>query len=148
PKVLVTGLYVGHVILLGWACVVTVSPASRSLSSSIERLLVGSATSERPKRHQNHHRADHDPAGFVALGINLRTGERPHNFTNVFESTTNSSYGLVMAFLNITWSYIGYSNVNYGFSETKRPVRKFKTAAALALTSAVIRKRPQPPGRK
>ncbi|KFA71336.1 hypothetical protein S40288_09110 [Stachybotrys chartarum IBT 40288] len=109
---------------------------------------VGSATSERPKRHQNHHRADHDPAGFVALGVNLRTGERPHNFTNVFESTTNSSYGLVMALLNITWSYIGYSNVNYGFSETKRPVRKFKTAAALALTSAVIRKRPQPPGRK
>ncbi|KAF7886797.1 uncharacterized protein EAF02_003444 [Botrytis sinoallii] len=71
-------------------------------------------------------------SGFVALGGHLRI-EKPNNFTNAFEGTTGSAYGVVTALYNVIWSYIGYSNANYALSETKNPVRTLKMAAPTAL---------------
>ncbi|PQE29675.1 high-affinity methionine permease protein [Rutstroemia sp. NJR-2017a WRK4] len=71
-------------------------------------------------------------SGFVALGGHLRI-EKPDNFTNAFEGTTGSAYGVVTALYNVIWSYIGYSNANYALSETKNPVKTLKIAAPTAL---------------
>jgi amino acid transporter len=72
----------------------------------------------------------------AALGGRLKV-PKPDNFSNAFEGTTASAYGIVMALYNVIWSYIGYSNVNYALSEVKDPVRTLKKAAptALILTS-------------
>lgn len=51
-------------------------------------------------------------AGWAALAGHVRV-EQPHNFTNAFEGTTGSGYGIVMALYNVIWSFIGYSNANY-----------------------------------
>lgn len=72
-------------------------------------------------------------AGWAALGGALKIDEKPDNFTNAFEGTTGSAYGVVTALYNVIWSYIGYSNANYALSETKNPVRTLKIAAPLAL---------------
>ncbi|CAG8951416.1 hypothetical protein HYFRA_00007331 [Hymenoscyphus fraxineus] len=76
--------------------------------------------------------------GFIALGGHLQI-EKPDNFSNAFEGTTGSAYGVVTALYNIIWSYVGYSNANYALSETKDPVKTLKRAApaALALVSAL-----------
>ncbi|EHK96508.1 putative High-affinity methionine permease [Glarea lozoyensis 74030] len=76
--------------------------------------------------------------GFVALGGHLKI-DKPDNFTNAFEGTTGSAYGVVTALYNVIWSYIGYSNANYALSETKDPVKTLKRAApaALALVSVL-----------
>lgn len=50
--------------------------------------------------------------GWVALGGHLRI-EKPHNFTNAFEGTKGSGYGIVTALYNVIWSFVGYSNANY-----------------------------------
>lgn len=50
--------------------------------------------------------------GWVALAGHTKI-ETPHNFTNAFEGTTGSGYGVVMALYNVIWSFIGYSNANY-----------------------------------
>ncbi|KAJ8064062.1 hypothetical protein OCU04_007900 [Sclerotinia nivalis] len=71
-------------------------------------------------------------SGFVALGGHLKV-EKPNNFTNAFEGTTGSAYGVVTALYNVIWSYIGYSNANYALSETKNPVKTLKMAAPTAL---------------
>ena len=76
-------------------------------------------------------------AGWAALGGALKI-EKPHNFTNAFEGTTGSAYGVVTALYNIIWSYIGYSNANYALSETKNPVRTLKLAAPLALGTVAV----------
>ena len=76
-------------------------------------------------------------AGFAALGGHLKV-EKPHNFTNAFEGTTGSSYGVVTALYNVIWSYIGYSNANYAMSEMKNPVRTLKFAAPLGILSVGI----------
>ena len=68
----------------------------------------------------------------VALGGHLQI-EKPDNFTNAFEGTTGSAYGVVTALYNVIWSYIGYSNANYALSETKNPVRTLKRAAPAGL---------------
>jgi len=74
-------------------------------------------------------------AGWVALAghIKLPGEEKPHNFTNAFEGTTGSAYGVVTALYNVIWSYIGYSNANYALSETKNPIRTLKIAAPMAI---------------
>lgn len=72
-------------------------------------------------------------AGFIALGGHLKIDEKPDNFSNAFEGTTGSAYGVVMALYNVIWSYVGYSNANYALSETKNPTRTLKIAAPLAI---------------
>ncbi|KAL1954087.1 hypothetical protein VTO42DRAFT_1775 [Malbranchea cinnamomea] len=71
-------------------------------------------------------------SGWAALGGALKV-EKPDNFSNAFEGTTGSAYGVVTALYNVIWSYIGYSNANYALSETRNPVRTLKIAAPLAL---------------
>lgn len=52
--------------------------------------------------------------GWVALAGHLKLPEdkKPHNFTNAFEGTTGSAYGVVTALYNVIWSYIGYRLVS------------------------------------
>ncbi|KAL5333549.1 amino acid/polyamine transporter I [Aspergillus crustosus] len=77
-------------------------------------------------------------SGWVALGGHLRI-EKPHNFTNAFEGTSDvTGYGVVNALYNVIWSFIGYSNANYALSETKNPVRTLKIAAPVAIISVGI----------
>ncbi|BCS21055.1 high affinity methionine permease [Aspergillus puulaauensis] len=75
--------------------------------------------------------------GWVALAGHTKI-ETPHNFTNAFEGTTGSGYGVVMALYNVIWSFIGYSNANYALSETKNPTRTLKIAAPMAIGSVGI----------
>ncbi|EKD19507.1 high-affinity methionine permease [Drepanopeziza brunnea f. sp. 'multigermtubi' MB_m1] len=72
-------------------------------------------------------------AGFVALAGHLKIDEKPDNFTNAFEGTTASAYGIVTALYNVIWSLSGYSNANYALSETKNPVKTLKLALPTAL---------------
>ncbi|CAG8888374.1 unnamed protein product [Penicillium egyptiacum] len=76
-------------------------------------------------------------AGWVALGGHTKT-ETPHNFTNAFEGTKGSGYGIVMALYNVIWSFIGYSNANYALSETKNPARTLKIAAPVAIIAVGV----------
>jgi amino acid transporter len=73
----------------------------------------------------------------AALGGALKV-DPPNNFSNAFEGTTGSAYGIVTSLYNVIWSYIGYSNANYALSETKNPVRTLKIAAPLALGSIAV----------
>ncbi|KAL4913216.1 amino acid/polyamine transporter I [Aspergillus aurantiobrunneus] len=75
--------------------------------------------------------------GWVALAGHTKV-ETPHNFTNAFEGTTGSGYGVVMALYNVIWSFIGYSNANYALSETRNPERTLKIAAPLAIGSVGV----------
>ncbi|KAK7208521.1 high affinity methionine permease [Myxozyma melibiosi] len=75
--------------------------------------------------------------GWVALAGHARV-PNPHNFTNAFEGTTGTAYGIVTALYNVIWSYIGYSNANYALSETKNPARTLKIAAPSALILVAI----------
>ncbi|OJJ79189.1 high affinity methionine permease [Aspergillus glaucus CBS 516.65] len=77
-------------------------------------------------------------AGWVALAGHMHIENPPHNFSNAFEGTTGSGYGIVMALYNVIWSFIGYSNANYALSETKNPVRTLKIAAPMAIGSVGI----------
>ncbi|KAL2827406.1 amino acid permease-domain-containing protein [Aspergillus cavernicola] len=76
-------------------------------------------------------------SGWVALAGHTKI-ETPHNFTNAFEGTTGSGYGIVMALYNVIWSFIGYSNANYALSETRNPTRTLKIAAPIAIGSVGI----------
>ncbi|KAL2785644.1 amino acid/polyamine transporter I [Aspergillus keveii] len=76
--------------------------------------------------------------GWVALAGHTKLPEKPRNFTNAFEGTTGSGYGIVMSLYNVIWSFIGYSNANYALSETKNPVRTLKIAAPIAIGSVGI----------
>lgn len=73
--------------------------------------------------------------GWVALGGGIRNKDfvDPHNFTDAFNGTTPSGYGIVNALYNVIWSYVGYSNANYALGEIKNPVRVLKVAAPIAL---------------
>ncbi|RAK82528.1 high affinity methionine permease [Aspergillus fijiensis CBS 313.89] len=76
--------------------------------------------------------------GWVALAGHVKIDNPPHNFTNAFEGTTDTGYGIVMALYNVIWSFIGYSNANYALSETKNPTRTLKIAAPIAICSVGI----------
>lgn len=68
----------------------------------------------------------------AALGGHLKV-PKPDNFSNAFEGTTASGYGIVNALYNVIWSYIGYSNINYAMSEVRNPVRTLKRAGPTSL---------------
>jgi amino acid transporter len=162
PKLLVTCLYAGYVILLGWASGNSVVFGEYILHAArvdVDRwnqravgiacitvaFLIHGTALKWGIRLQNVLGILKIIilliiilAGFIALGGHLKIDEKPNNFTNAFEGTTTSSYGVVMALYNVIWSYIGYSNANYALSETKNPVRTLKIAAPLALSAVAL----------
>ncbi|KAA8896866.1 hypothetical protein TRICI_006821 [Trichomonascus ciferrii] len=75
--------------------------------------------------------------GWVVLGGNVDI-PKTHAFTNAFEGTTGTAYGIVTALYNVIWSFVGYSNANYALAEAKNPNRILKIAAPLALISVAV----------
>ncbi|EPE02469.1 high affinity methionine permease [Ophiostoma piceae UAMH 11346] len=159
PRFLVTGLYTGYVVLLGWASgnsivfgeyilnaakveVTRWNQRGVGLACITSAFLIHGLALKWGLRLQNLLGTIKliiiviiVIGGFIALGghIKVPEDEKPHNFTNAFEGTTGSAYGVVTALYNVIWSYIGYSNANYALSETKNPVRTLKIAAPLAI---------------
>ncbi|KAK5655204.1 hypothetical protein OQA88_6103 [Cercophora sp. LCS_1] len=159
PKFLTTGLYTGYVVLLGWASgnsvvfgeyilhAANVEPdrwnqRGIGLACITTAFLIHGCALKWGIRLQNLLGTIKVfiiliivVGGWVALAghVKLPEDQKPHNFTNAFEGTTGSAYGVVTALYNVIWSYIGYSNANYALSETKNPVRTLKIAAPLAI---------------
>ncbi|PGH04638.1 hypothetical protein AJ79_07035 [Helicocarpus griseus UAMH5409] len=75
--------------------------------------------------------------GVVALGGHLKI-DKPNNFSDPFEGSILSVYGIVTALYSVIWSYIGYSNANYALSETKNPTRTLKIAAPIGVGLAGV----------
>ncbi|KAF4626486.1 hypothetical protein G7Y89_g11673 [Cudoniella acicularis] len=119
PKFLATAMYAGYVVLLGWA---------GSNSVIFGEYILNAANVEVGRWNQR----GVGLACVTTLGGHLKV-EKPDNFSNAFEGTTGSAYGIVTALYNVIWSYIGYSNANYALSETKNPVQTLKRAAPAAL---------------
>ncbi|KAI0671380.1 amino acid/polyamine transporter I [Trametes maxima] len=157
PKFLVTGLYTGYVILLGWAGSNSVvfgeyilhaaqvevnrwNQRGIGLACITAAFLIHGLALKWGLRLQNVLGTIKllillliIISGFAALGGHLKI-EKPHNFTNAFAGTKNASaYGVVTALYNVIWSYIGYSNANYAMSEMRNPVRTLKIAAPTAI---------------
>lgn len=156
PKFLVTGFYTGYVVLLGWAGSNSVAFGEYALhAANIEvnrwnqrgiglacitaAFLIHGLALKWGLRLQNVLGVIKliilliiIVAGFAALGGHLKI-DKPDNFSNAFEGTTGSAYGVVTALYNVIWSYIGYSNANYAMSEMKDPVRTIKRAAPIAI---------------
>ncbi|KAI9901019.1 hypothetical protein N3K66_002836 [Trichothecium roseum] len=162
PRFLVTGMYAGYAVLLGWAA---------SNSVAFGEYILSAAQVEVDRWNQ---RAVgiacvtvafliHATAlkwgiwlqnilgtiklfivfiiiicGFVALGGHLKIPDDFNNFSNAFEGTTSSSYGVVMSIYNVVWSYVGYSNANYALSETKNPAKTLRVAAPAAILSVGV----------
>jgi amino acid transporter len=161
PKFLATGMYTGYVILLGWAgsnSVVFGEYILHAANVEVGRwnqrgvglccitaaFLIHGLALKWGLRLQNLLGAIKliiiliiVVSGWAALGGALKI-EKPDNFTNAFEGTTGSAYGVVTALYNVIWSYIGYSNANYALSETRNPVRTLKIAAPTALIGVGI----------
>lgn len=78
--------------------------------------------------------------GWVALGGGIKNKEfQPtHNFSNAFEGSSPTGFGIVNALYNVIWSYVGYSNANYALGEVKNPVRVLKFAAPVAFILLAI----------
>ncbi|KAK0649949.1 amino acid permease-domain-containing protein [Cercophora newfieldiana] len=159
PKFLTTSLYTGYVVLLGWASGNSVifgeyilhaanvevnrwNQRGIGLACITAAFLIHGTALKWGIRLQNLLGAIKViiiliivVAGWVALAGHLKLPEdqKPHNFTNAFEGTTGSAYGVVTALYNVIWSYIGYSNANYALSETKNPIRTLKIAAPMAI---------------
>lgn len=161
PKFLVTGLYTGYIVLLGWA---------GSNSVVFGEYILHAANVEVNRWNQRGIGLCCITAAFLIHGLALKWGLRlqnilgiiklgvillivvagwaalggvlkiakPNNFDRAFEGTTGSAYGVVTALYNVIWSYIGYSNANYALSETRNPVRTLKIAAPLALGTVAI----------
>lgn len=162
PKFLVTGLYAGYVILLGWASgnsVVFGEYILHAAQVNVDRwnqrglgiacitvaFIIHGTALKWGIRLQNFLGIIKITiiviiilGGFIALGGHLKIDEKPHNFTNAFEGTTGSAYGVVTALYNVIWSFVGYSNANYALSETKNPTRTLKIAAPIAIISVSI----------
>ncbi|KPM35513.1 High-affinity methionine permease [Neonectria ditissima] len=162
PKFLVTGLYTGYVILLGWASGNSVifgeyilhaanvevnrwNQRGVGLACITVAFIIHGTALKWGLRLQNVLGiikltivAIIILGGFIALGGHLKIDEKPDNFTNAFEGTTGSAYGVVTALYNVIWSFIGYSNANYALSETKNPTRTLKIAAPVAIISVSI----------
>lgn len=162
PRFLATGLYAGYVVLLGWAASNSVAFGEYILhAAQVEvtrwnqrgvglacitaAFLIHGLALKWGLRLQNLLGIIKIAvvliivvAGWVALAGHVKLDKKPDNFTNAFEGTTGSAYGVVTALYNVIWSYIGYSNANYALSETKNPVRTLKIAAPLALITISI----------
>ncbi|KUJ18813.1 amino acid transporter [Mollisia scopiformis] len=156
PKFLVTAMYAGYVVLLGWAGSNSVifgeyilnaaqvevnrwNQRGIGLACITTAFLIHGLALNWGLRLQNFLGivkllilALIIISGFVALGGHLQI-EKPDNFSNAFAGTTGSAYGVVTALYNVIWSYIGYSNANYALSETKDAVRTLKKAAPAAI---------------
>ncbi|EGV62746.1 hypothetical protein CANTEDRAFT_131448 [Yamadazyma tenuis ATCC 10573] len=78
--------------------------------------------------------------GWVALGGGIKTAHfKPTgNFTNAFEGSSPTGYGVVNALYNVIWSYVGYSNANYALGEAKNPAKVLKVAAPSAFLSLTV----------
>ncbi|KAK4448712.1 putative high affinity methionine permease [Podospora aff. communis PSN243] len=159
PKFLTTSLYTGYVVLLGWASGNSVifgeyilhaadvevnrwNQRGIGLACITAAFLIHGTALKWGIRLQNLLGAIKViiiliivVAGWVALAghLKLPDDQKPHNFSNAFEGTTGSAYGVVTALYNVIWSYIGYSNANYALSETKNPIRTLKIAAPMAI---------------
>ncbi|KZL86882.1 amino acid permease, partial [Colletotrichum incanum] len=164
PKFLTTGLYTGYVVLLGWASgnsVVFGEYILHAANVEVDRwnqraiglacittaFLIHGLALNWGLRLQNLLGSIKliiiliiILCGFIALGghVKLPEDQKPKNFTNAFEGTTGSPYGVVTALYNVIWSYIGYSNANYALSETKNPVRTLKIAAPVGIITISI----------
>ncbi|KAM7189915.1 high-affinity methionine permease [Naviculisporaceae sp. PSN 640] len=165
PKFLVTGLYTGYVLLLGWASgnsVVFGEYILHAAQVKVDRwnqrgiglacltvaFLIHGTALKWGIRLQNVLGTIKVfiiliivIGGWVALAGHLKIPEdepRPDNFTKAFEGTTGSAYGVVTALYNVIWSYVGYSNANYALSETKNPVRTLRIAAPVAIVAIAI----------
>lgn len=79
-------------------------------------------------------------AGWVALGGGIKHNDfKPtHNFTNAFQGTSPTGFGIVNALYNVIWSFIGYSNANYALGEIKNPVKVLKVAAPTAFVILTV----------
>ncbi|CZR55965.1 probable MUP1-High affinity methionine permease [Phialocephala subalpina] len=156
PKFLVTAMYAGYVVLLGWAGSNSVifgeyilnaanvevnrwNQRGIGLACITTAFLIHGLALNWGLRLQNFLGtvkllilALIIISGFVALGGHLRI-DKPDNFSNAFAGTTGSAYGVVTALYNVIWSYIGYSNANYALSETKDAVRTLKRSAPAAI---------------
>lgn len=75
--------------------------------------------------------------GLVALTGKLNI-ENTNAFRHPFSNTKSSPYGIVTAFYNVIWSFIGYSNANYALAETKKPKTVLKFAAPIALAVVTV----------
>ncbi|QUC15992.1 uncharacterized protein UV8b_00233 [Ustilaginoidea virens] len=155
PRFLMTSLYTGYVVLLGWAAGNSVMfgeyilhaaqvPVTRwnqrglALACITAAFLIHGTALKWGIRLQN-------LLGVVKLLIivliilsplvNLRRVRDNDSFSRPWEGTTGSAYGVVTALFNVIWSYAGYNNANYALSETKNPVRTLKFAAPLAIGS-------------
>ncbi|KAH8788269.1 amino acid/polyamine transporter I [Diaporthe sp. PMI_573] len=157
PKFLTTGLYTGYVILLGWASgnsVVFGEYILHAANVEVDRwnqrgiglacltfaFLIHGLALKWGLRLQNFLGSIKVFiilimvfSGWAALAGHVKLDQKPDNFSNAFEGTTGSAYGVVTALYNVIWSYVGYSNANYALSETKNPVRTLKIAAPLAV---------------
>lgn len=162
PRFLATGFYTGYVMLLGWAGSNSVVFGEYILTAArvdvnrfnqraigiaciTSAFLIHGLALKWGLRLQNALGAIKVIilliiiiGGFVALGGHVKLDEQPDNFTNAFQGTTGSAYGVVTALYNVIWSYIGYSNANYALSETKNPARTLKIAGPLALGGVAI----------
>ncbi|KAE8449545.1 hypothetical protein EG329_008154 [Mollisiaceae sp. DMI_Dod_QoI] len=156
PKFLVTAMYAGYVVLLGWAGSNSVifgeyilnaaqvevnrwNQRGIGLACITTAFLIHGLALDWGLRLQNFLGMVKllililiIVSGFVALGGHLRI-DKPDNFSNAFAGTTGSAYGVVTALYNVIWSYIGYSNANYALSETKDAVRTLKKSAPAAI---------------
>uniref|UniRef100_A0A8H7K604 Amino acid permease/ SLC12A domain-containing protein n=1 Tax=Bionectria ochroleuca TaxID=29856 RepID=A0A8H7K604_BIOOC len=75
--------------------------------------------------------------GFAALAGHLKI-EKPNNFTNAFEGTSNSGYNIGTSILNVIFSYSGYDNLNTVLSEVKNPEKTLKRALPLSMISLTV----------
>ncbi|KAL2889936.1 High-affinity methionine permease [Ceratocystis lukuohia] len=157
PKFLVTALYAGYVVLLGWASGNSVVFGEYILHAAEVEVgrwnqravglgcitfcfLIHGCALKWGIRLQNLLGTIKIfiilliiIAGWIALAGHLKIDEKPNNFHDAFAGTSGSAYGVVTALYNVIWSFIGYSNANYALSETKNPVRTLKIAAPLAI---------------
>lgn len=162
PRFLVTGFYAGYVVLLGWAASNSVAFGEYILhAAQVEvtrwnqrgiglacittAFLIHGLALRWGLRLQNLLGLIKIAvvliivvAGWVALAGHVRLERPPDNFSNAFEGTTGSAYGVVTALYNVIWSYIGYSNANYALAETKNPVRTLRVSAPLALAAISV----------
>ncbi|KAK7433025.1 hypothetical protein QQZ08_000498 [Neonectria magnoliae] len=70
--------------------------------------------------------------GFAALGGHLKV-DKPGNFSNAFEGTSNNGYNIGSAILNVIFSFQGYDNVNAVLSEVRNPQRTLRIALPLSM---------------
>ena len=132
PRYLATGVYTGYVVLLGWAGSNSVvfgeyilnaaqvevnrwNQRGVGLACITSAFLVHAFALKWGLRLQNLIGVVKliilliiVVAGWAALGGALKV-EKPNNFTNAFEGTTGSAYGIVTSLYNVIWSYIGKS---------------------------------------